>query len=62
MGSEIIHDRETVERMMYAIWRDEARRLGFDEQTIQRLVFQRWRVRRQFVDDHTHTAQSGDPR
>jgi len=45
-NAQLVTDRKLIEEMTLCLWRDEARRLGFDERTGERLTFTRWRFTR----------------
>ncbi len=45
--ADLVLDRETIECMKRAIWRDEARRTGVLEEDIERVTFLRWRLVRE---------------
>ncbi len=45
--ADLVLDRETIESMKRAIWRDEARRTGVLEENIERTTFLRWRLVRE---------------
>ena len=45
-NARLVTDSALVQEMQRCIWRDEARRLGFDERTVERLTFTKWRFTR----------------